>query len=203
MGREGVWSATSPSRESKRARGAVDVRWDPLCLELLRGEGKGRGRLSFHLCTKDPTTIGSSAISKKATEVDQVGLCGRGKKNRVLGEWSHQQKYHILLERKEWVDFYRQGKSFMDLDAGNAADQACAHTGAMPRLNSGDGRSFLNNVRSERIKRLREDSLAFEDRLIRWMRPPRLRTALMNFFCKKTFACRSSSNACAAASLSG
>ena len=140
---------------------------------------------------------------EKATEVDQVGLCGRGKKNRVLGEWSHQQKYHILLERKEWVDFYRQGKSFMDLDAENTADQACAHMGAMPRLNSGDGRSFLNNVRSERIKRLREDSLAFEDRLIRWSASASPENCIDEFLLQENVCLSFELERVAAASLSG
>jgi hypothetical protein len=91
-----------------------------------------------------------------------------GRKKQCASEWSNQEKYHILLKREEWVDFYRQGKSFMASDAENAADQVFAHMGTLPRSGSGDSRSFLSEVQSERIKRLREDSLAFEDRLIRW-----------------------------------
>ena len=63
---------------------------------------------------------------EKSPVMAKVGLCGLGKKNSALNEWSNQEKCHILFEREEWVDFYRQGKSFMALDAENAADQVRA-----------------------------------------------------------------------------
>ena len=135
--------------------------------------------------------------TEQSTETDQVGLCGRGEKRvRWAGGRIHK-SVHILLEREEWVDFHSQGKSFMALEAENAADQVFAHMGTLPALRvwrqpiiSERGAIRARQAASRGLAGFRGSPYSLD------ARPPRLRTALMNFFCKKTYACRSSSNAC-------